>query len=311
MKSISGRLIRYFTAILLFFFSTFSGFADAQPSLVETDFLDQKITVWGLGGNPWEDITSSEEERARAWTDALHHAYYEVLSLQFMEKITVKQLLHQYPTLNNSLRRTLLGAEKTLYQKDISGLIRCRVEVPFCGKNGIRAALFLASLFPSKIGPRIFRVPVSTETQKISASDTPYSRIIVDLRDCIYKPALFPRFFDINGNLLFQESTIPAPERFSRPVIKYSSSMASATEDVEDGKIFYASARTAHNHESDITIIPPDDDEFKNFAAAIASAPLRELDIFVVYDSEKKLSGLIPQKKEAAKTAKKEKSPTK
>ncbi|MBR4329934.1 MAG: hypothetical protein IKP71_08765, partial [Candidatus Riflebacteria bacterium] len=43
-------------------------------------FLNQKLEVFGLGGTPWEE-GSYETERGRAWMDAMHHAYEQILSL--------------------------------------------------------------------------------------------------------------------------------------------------------------------------------------------------------------------------------------
>ncbi|MBF0546024.1 MAG: hypothetical protein HQM08_16390 [Candidatus Riflebacteria bacterium] len=301
------RFYGFIVAVVLFF-SLFCGIqsvsADVTPNKI--DFINQKLTIWGYGGSPWEEVSSLEEERARAWTDALHHAYDEILSLQFMDGLAIRQLLYRYPSLKDSLRRTLLGATKTIFEKDLSGLIRCRVEIPFSGKNGIRASLFLAALFPAKIEPKAFIVPISTETREINAaSGTPYSRIVLDVRDFNFQPSLFPRFFDVNGNLIFQEGVIPGPERFSRPVVLFSQKIASASQGLSEKEIFYASCKIVSNHMCDLTILPPDEIPFRQFTKTVEAKPLEKLEILIIYSEKNETYGSLPKTKEKEQEGKK------
>ncbi len=66
-------------------------------------FIDHKLEVFGLGGVPWESEISLDEERARAWMDALHHAYDQVLSLPLMEGKLVRHVLQTNAALKERL----------------------------------------------------------------------------------------------------------------------------------------------------------------------------------------------------------------
>ena len=158
-------------------------------------FLDQKLEVFGLGGTPWEE-GSYESERGRAWMDAMHHAYEQILSLTIMDGKEVKHVLHTNKALKERLGMILMSAPKTFYQKDVSGLVRCKLEIPISGKLSLRSAFYLAALRPQPMQPTGFLASWSSiisvdETQEPS----PYKRIVIDARKFDFIPALFPRFF--------------------------------------------------------------------------------------------------------------------
>ncbi|NLI79187.1 MAG: hypothetical protein GX442_22430 [Candidatus Riflebacteria bacterium] len=126
--------------------------APAASSAV--DFDRQLVTVWGLAGMPWETETSYEEEKARAWMHALHQGYEAVLDIPLMEGLVVRQALPMNPALKERLGMVLLSAPKTFFEPDLTGLLRCRLEVPFSGPLSLRSALYLAALRPQPMEPQ-------------------------------------------------------------------------------------------------------------------------------------------------------------
>ena len=97
----------------------------AESSFSTNSFVKQNVQVYGLAGMPWEQSVSLEEERARAWVDALHHAYEKILDLPLMEGKLVRQVFQTNSGLRTRLGRVLMTAHKTFYTKDQTGLIRC------------------------------------------------------------------------------------------------------------------------------------------------------------------------------------------
>jgi hypothetical protein len=248
-------------------------------------FCEQKLEVFGLAGMPWENQISQDEERARAWMDALHHAYEQVLTLPLMEGRLVRHVLQTNPALKERLGEILLAAPRTFYQADNSGMIRCRIEIPLSGKKSLRSALYLAALRPQSQLPVGFNPDWASVTKvDDKAPSVPYKRIIVDLRSCVYEPSLFPRFFNDEGSLLFQEAMIPAPERFSRPAIKYMTDIRAAREGVADEETYVVSARISSLASCDITVEHGDVNLFSRFCNELSLNPLAERDLIVVYD---------------------------
>jgi len=281
--------------------------AEAAVASTSVDFGRQALTVWGLGGLPWEDEGFTyEEERNRAWMDALHHAYDELLELPFMEGLEVRQVLHQYPSLRGKLRQTLLAAPKTFFEADLSRLIRCKVSVPFTGPSGLRAALFLAALGPRGIEPRSFFPMNATPTKELLATGTTVTRAIIDLRETAFEPSLFPRFFDDEGKLLFQEARIPGPERFSRPVVRFTEEIAEVEKDRREDEIAYAAARLHPLATRDIVIRSPDDEWFRRLCRRLEADPRWAGEILVVHGRRVMPPGVYvkPAAKETDKTAK-------
>ena len=126
--------------------------APAASSAV--DFDRQLVSVWGLAGMPWESETSYEEEKARAWMHALHQGYEALLDIPLMEGLVVRQALQMNPALKERLGTVLLSSPKTFFEPDLTGLLRCRLEVPFSGPVSLRSALYLAALRPQPMEPQ-------------------------------------------------------------------------------------------------------------------------------------------------------------
>ncbi len=250
-------------------------------------FLDQKLEVFGLGGTPWEE-GSYESERGRAWMDAMHHAYEQILSLTIMDGKEVKHVLHTNKALKERLGMILMSAPKTFYQKDVSGLVRCKLEIPISGKLSLRSAFYLAALRPQPMQPTGF---LASWSSNISVDETqepsPYKRIVIDARKFDFIPALFPRFFDEQGNLLFQEAMIPQAERFSRPVVLFATNMITARANLEEKKVFTLSSTMHELHKSDIIVKNADLNEFKQFCNDIIRTPLKQREIMIVYNPDR------------------------
>lgn len=259
----------------------------AESSTNHKVFLDQKLEVFGLGGTPWEE-GSYESERGRAWMDAMHHAYEQILSLTIMDGKEVKHVLHTNKALKERLGMILMSAPKTFYQKDVSGLVRCKLEIPISGKLSLRSAFYLAALRPQPMQPTGFLASWSSninvdETQEPS----PYKRIVIDARKFDFIPALFPRFFDEQGNLLFQEAMIPQAERFSRPVVLFATNMITARANLEEKEVFTLSSTMHELHKSDIIVKNADLNEFKQFCNDIIRTPLKQREIMIVYNPDR------------------------
>ena len=250
-------------------------------------FLDQKLEVFGLGGTPWEE-GSYESERGRAWMDAMHHAYEQILSLTIMDGKEVKHVLHTNKALKERLGMILMSAPKTFYQKDVSGLVRCKLEIPISGKLSLRSAFYLAALRPQPMQPTGF---LASWSSNISVDETqepsPYKRIVIDARKFDFIPALFPRFFDEQGNLLFQEAMIPQAERFSRPVVLFATNMITARANLEEKEVFTLSSTMHELHKSDIIVKNADLNEFKQFCNDIIRTPLKQREIMIVYNPDR------------------------
>jgi len=251
-------------------------------------FCEQKLEVFGLGGVPWEESSSHDEERSRAWMDALHHAFENILNMQLMEGRLVAHVLQTNPEMKSRLGNLLLSSPRFFYQSDVSGLIRCRIDVPFTGRNSLRSALYLAALRPQPQEPLAF-APEWAAGVKINA-DTPvppFKRIIVDVRTFDFIPSLFPRFFDSTGMLLFQETMLGLKDRFSRPAIKFMLNIGKAREGFKEEDTLTVSAHVNILSRCDITIENPDAAIMAGFAREMALNPHGERDIVIVFSPER------------------------
>jgi len=285
-----------------------------QVATPPIDFNRQLVTAWGLAGQPWEAASSYEEEKSRAWMDALHHAYESLLSTPFMEGLEIRQVLRQYPTLRSGLGRVLLSTTPRFFEEDVSKLIRCRVEIPFTGPDGLRAALFLAALRPITLEPRAFVAtepveasltarlnlgPVSSRGLLASGSERemaavgPVVRVVIDLRATFFQPSLFPRFYDDEGHFLYQEGRIPGPERFSRPVVRFSEEIADAENDLKAEQVTYLSGRLPLTSMRDVVLRHPDQEFFRRFCRRLELDPLWKGEILVIHGRRIMPSGVL------------------
>ena len=273
--------------------------ADARRMSDAEVFVSQQLTAFGLAGTPWESVASIDEERSRAWMDALHEAYDAILNLPLMEGKLVRQVLSINPGLKSRLGVVLLSAQRSFYQKDASGLVRCRVDVPLSGPNSVRSALYLAALRPQSAEPINFLASWSAGIKLESDSEPPpFKRLVVDVRNYHFKPSLFPRFFDQSGMLIFQESTVPAPYRFSRPAVRFSTNIRDAHADLEESEIMIAAARVDPLASSDIRIAQADLQWFSRFCSELVNNPLQQRDILIIFDESKLApSGSMPPAK--------------
>ena len=280
----------------------------AENSTNHKVFLSQKLEVFGLGGTPWEE-GSYEAERGRAWMDAMHHAYEQILSLTIMDGKEVKHILHTNKALKERLGMVLMAAPKTFYQKDVSGLVRCKLEIPISGKLSLRSAFYLAALRPQPMQPTGF---LASWSAKIDVDETlapsPYKRIVIDARKYDFIPALFPRFFDEQGALLFQETMIPQAERFSRPVVMFCTNMIDARANLEEKEVFTLSSTMHELHKSDIIVKKEDLNEFKHFCNDIIRTPKKQREIMIVYNPDKKIKTGEMQKTEVSEKSEKNKN---
>ena len=289
--------IKLFVLFLCLFFN--QSFVFAQNLANHNVFLEQKLEVFGLGGTPWEE-GSYESERGRAWMDAMHHAYEQILSITVMDGKEVKHILHTNNALKERLGVVLLSAPKTFFQKDVSGLVRCKLEIPISGKLSLRSAFYLAALRPQPMQPTGFLASWSAKIDvDENAQPSPYKRIVIDARKFDYIPALFPRFFDERGALLFQEAMIPQAERFSRPVVLFCSDMVTARANLSAKEVFTLSTSMHELHKSDIIVKNEDMKEFKQFCNDILHSPLKQREIMIVYNPDKKIKMGSMKKQEA------------
>ena len=269
-------------------------------------FLQQKLEVFGLAGTPWESETSYEEERSRAWMDALHHAYEQILSLPLMEGKQVGHVLQANVALKERLGLVLLSAPKTFFQPDIAGMVRCRVDVPLTGKLSLRSALYLAALRPQPQQPASF---LASWTAGVKADDRlpppKFSRVVIDVRRFIFEPSLFPRFFDTAGMLIFQEAMIPQSERFSRPAVRFVTDVKTARAGLTEDDVYTVAAHINELSCRDISIAAADSEIFARFCRDMVQTPLRQREIVVVFDPNRlrKAGRLLKSEKKADESA--------
>lgn len=256
----------------------------AEPVISHKAFLSQKLEIDGLAGTPWEDGSSFDEERSRAWMDAMHHAYESILNLPLMEGKLVRHVMQTNPALKERLGMILLSAEKSFYQPDITGLIRCRLEIPLSGKLSLRSALYLAALRPQSQQPASFLASWSAGIKNREEPVPVCKRLVVDLRECYFVPSIFPRFFDSDGALLFQEAMVPQPYRFSRPAVKFATDIIAARGSFSEGEYTYVSAFVNELSTSDATITGADSALAASFFRQMIENPDRELDVVIVFD---------------------------
>lgn len=279
--------------LLLLMLTLFSANSVLAENLDHNVFLKQKLEVFGLGGVPWEE-GSYESERGRAWMDAMHHAYESILNLTIMDGKQVKHVLHTNKGLKERLGSVLMNAPKTFYQKDVSGLVRCKLEVPISGKVSLRSAFYLAALRPQPMQPTGFLASWSANIDEGTKVDeelepSPYKRLVIDARKFDFIPSMFPRFFDEQGMLVFQEAMVPQAERFSRPVVLFCTDMKTARAGLEAGETFTVSTNMHELHKSDIIVKHEDMNEFKRFCNDIVKTPLKQREIMIVYNPDKKI----------------------
>ncbi len=279
--------------LLLLILTLCSANSALAENLEHNVFLNQKLEVFGLGGVPWEE-GSYESERGRAWMDAMHHAYESILNLTIMDGKQVKHVLHTNKGLKERLGSVLMNAPKTFYQKDVSGLVRCKLEVPISGKVSLRSAFYLAALRPQPMQPTGFLASWSANIDEGTKVDeelepSPYKRLVIDARKFDFIPSMFPRFFDEQGMLVFQEAMVPQAERFSRPVVLFCTDMKTARASLEAGETFTVSTSMHELHKCDIIVKHEDMNEFKRFCNDIVKTPLKQREIMIVYNPDKKI----------------------
>ena len=279
----------------------------AQLSSTTIDFSRQTVTVWGLGGCPWESSVSYEEERARAWMDALHHAYEAIAELPLMEGVNVSQAIVRNPTLRDRLGRLLLGTKKTWFEPDGSGMIRCRLEVPFCGKESLRSTLYLAALRPGSFDSKTIPTASESKTASEAGSDTATIagevvatgtgplRVVLDVRRFPFEASLFPRFLAEDGSLLFQEAQIPPPERFRRPVVRFTEQVTESTSGLDIGRVEYLETIVPILAHRDLVILEADAMVFKRFCRRLLKEPLGSREILIVYGNQILPTGSLPK----------------
>lgn len=269
---------------------------------VTVDFGRQVVTAWGLAGQPWEGVTSQEEEKARAWMDAMHHAYAAVLDVPLMEGLTVRSAISGNTALKERLGQVLLETDPVFYDPDMTGLVRCRMELPFAGKMSLRTALYLAALRPRPQEPKAFlaswtSIASATELAADTASATGEAlrRVIIDLRRTVFEPSLFPRFFSETGELLFQEGLVPGPDRFSRPVVRFTENVEEAAQGFNDGQVAYIEAMLAPTARRDVRVHQQEAGLFLAFSRMLTEDPLGARDIMIVHGNRPAPSGLMPK----------------
>ncbi|HOY69145.1 MAG TPA: hypothetical protein PLP29_19905 [Candidatus Ozemobacteraceae bacterium] len=269
---------------------------------VTVDFERQMLTCWGLAGQPWQETTSYEEEKARAWMDAMHHAYAAVLDVPLMEGLTVRSAIAANDALKERLGQVLMETDPVFYDPDVTGLVRCRMELPFAGKMSLRSALYLAALRPRPQEPKAFLASwtiVASATlqaaETASGSVEAARRVIIDLRRTGFEPSLFPRFFSETGELLFQEAQIPGPERFSRPVVRFTEKIEEAAHGFEAGQVIYVEAMLAPLSRRDVRIMHAEVPAFLAFGRLLTGEPLGGRDIVIVHGSRPAPSGVLPK----------------
>ncbi|MGM0598425.1 MAG: hypothetical protein ACQETH_01290 [Candidatus Rifleibacteriota bacterium] len=269
-------------------------------------FLRQKLEVWGLAGTPWNDNEYAfDRERSRAWMDALHHAYEEILDLPLMQDKLVRHVLQTNPALKERLGFILLSAEKTFYQPDNTGMARCRIEIPFNGKHSLRSALYLAALRPQPQKPTMFLASYSAGLAHKDLPNPEFKKLILDVRDYYFEPSVFPRIFAQGGELLFQEAMSPQPERFSRPAIIYSDDIVAARKDLKEQDYMISRAYVTQLAQRDVTVDQTDAEIVAGFCRQLTVNPEEERQIVIVFDPEKeKKQGLLPLKKSEEKNKK-------
>jgi hypothetical protein len=283
--------------IILFLFLCVVTAASGIEAPAGTDFETQVLTVWGLAGTPWEETTSPEEERSRAWMDALHHGYEQALNVPIMEGVTVKSALPGSPVLKERLGHLLLNCRKTFYSPDISGLVRCKIDVPFSGAHSLRSALFLAALRPARVDPfQMVEKGNATPEAKLplDAAELPWKRLVIDARRLPFEPSLFPRFFAPDGTLLFQEARIPGPKRFSRPAVRFARSMGAAELNLSPSEVLYLTATTSPPGTRDLRITGSYADIFHRFCRRLEQEPEKSGEILIVFSDRKLIGGRLP-----------------
>ncbi len=272
-------------ALIICLFSACSLRADTfiKPEV----FINQKLDVFGLAGIPWETEYSHDEERSRAWMDALHHAYEQVLDLPLMEGKLVRHVMQTNAALKERLGLVLMSAPKFFQQADASGLIRCRLELPLTGKLSVRSALYLAAMRPQPAQPTSFLASWSVGLKIDEKAPAPdFKRVIIDARNSVFEPSLFPRFFDTTGMLIFQESMVPSGERFSRPAVRFESDIRMARAGLEEVETMTVAAQISALAVRDISIEHVDTDVFARFCRELVRNPLQEREIVIVFNPQ-------------------------
>ena len=253
-------------------------------------FITQKMEIYGIAGSPWEESTSYEEERSRAYLDALNHAYEAIIHLPLMDGKDIKDIMLGNRAFKERIFKLLFNSPKEFYQTDSSGINRCKIAISLTGGNSLRTAFYLAAMRPQPMQPTSL---LASWTAGIAvdekAEPSKYKRIVIDARKNYFEPSLFPRFFDKNGMLIFQESMIPEAERFSRPAIRFVTTIEEARKDLTSKEVFTASSLIDGLHPRDVIIMPNDVNDFAVFCRDIIKTPAKQREIVIVFDPENKV----------------------
>jgi len=256
---------------------------------------------------PWEKTISIEEERSRAWVDAMHHAYEKILNLPLMEGKIVRQAFQTNSELRSRLGMILLNAKKTFYSRDNTGIIRCKLDVPFNGKQSIKSALYLAALRPLPIRPISLLASWTRRLESKEKNNLPdLRRVVIDLRGTKFKPSLFPRFFDDKGFLIFQETMLSSHKRFTKPIVKFSEDILDSYKDLEENKVMMIKGNVTSLGTNDVIIPDFEATIFSRFCKKIKNSPLEKNEILLIYDPESDFGGKL-SKTEKKKTKDKSK----
>ncbi len=106
--------MKFLAKAILVIVCMFSACSLRAENFVDSNaFLQQKLEVFGLAGNPWESETSYDEERSRAWMDALHHAYERILALPLMEGKQVAHVLQENAALKDYINKLNMYHQQT------------------------------------------------------------------------------------------------------------------------------------------------------------------------------------------------------
>lgn len=278
--------MKFVPKVLLIIVCMFSACTLRAENFVDPQvFVQQKLEVFGLAGTPWESETSFDEERSRAWMDALHHAYERILDLPLMEGKLVRHVLQTNAALKERLGLVLLSSPKFFFQPDVSGLSRCRIDVPLTGKMSLRSALYLAALRPQPMEPTSFLASWTAGVKVDPAAKVPaIKRVVIDVRRFDFEPSLFPRFFDVSGMLIFQEAMIPQAERFSRPAVRFATDITVARAGLKEEETVTVAAGISELYRRDLAIAHADAELFALLCHDMIENPLRQREIVIVFD---------------------------
>ncbi len=241
---------------------TTAGYAIDTIGLGVVDWGDGIIRAKGTGvidpNNPNKVQARIMAERA-AVVEAQRNLLETVKGVRINGETQVKDFMTQSDIIVTRVSGVIKGARLASQPKydSLTGVVTVELEISLYDKKGLTDALVPPTPIPK---------PVQDLPSEVKEVLQKYSCVVFDAEGTGLKPALFPKIYDENGNLIFDTGTyIDTTSEYGRRVVQYIKSLDKilANPDLKDNPIIIKIKAIRGKLDSDIVISKEDADKFK------------------------------------------------